>query len=452
MTKKLIIVDDEQLYINSIIRLLTRADYFNDLEISTFNSVDEVLSDGKLEKIQIALIDLNMPEKSGLELISILLELKSSPYIIVITGQDSINRGVQLLNSGVYDYFLKSRDNTDLLIKIKHILTLIDKDQELLNLRENLTTNFLINSSHSYSMIKTKKLLNAAKESDFPVLILGESGTGKEVLADYIQSNGLLKNSPYIKINSAGIVPSLMESEMFGHEKGSFTGATSTKKGKFEMASGGTLFLDEIGDMPESLQVKLLRTLQDGSFQRVGSSETLKSNVRIISATNKEIVKEVEEGRFREDLYYRLNIIAIKLPPLRERKEDIPTLINIFLSKFNSKYGKSIGISPRVIKYLREQHFPGNIRELENIIASSFAMCQGKNIEFSDLPEAIMSEEEVEPHYSSSKDLKSRLESVEKNIIITTLEEFNNSKSRTAKELGISRRQLYYKLEKFKII
>lgn len=452
MKKKVIVVDDEQAFINSIIRLLMRADFYSDLEIVTYNSVDETLENSKLEEIDIALIDLNMPGKSGNKLIEVLLELKSSPYIIVITGQDSINRGVQLLNSGVYDYFLKSRDSTDLLIKIKHIISLIDKDAEISKLKDNIKSGFLIETSNSYSMLKTKKMLQAATGSNFPVLILGESGTGKEIIANYIQRNGLLKDQAYIKVNSAGIVPTLMESEMFGHEKGAFTGAISSRKGKFEMANRGTLFLDEIGDMPENLQVKLLRTLQDGTFQRVGSSETLHSEVRVISATNKDIITEVEEGRFREDLYYRLNILTINLPPLRDRREDIPVLIEMFLKKFNDKYDKKLRVSQRVIKYLKKQYFPGNIRELENIIASSYAMCQTNTIELSDLPESIFSDEDEQDIILNNIDLKTRLENFEKNVLITTLEDMNNSKSKVAKELGISRRQLYYKLEKYNIL
>lgn len=450
--KKVIIVDDEQLYINSLLRAIKRTDFINDLNISSYNSVDDATNNENLEQINIALIDLNMPIKNGKELVKELLKLNNPPYIIVITGEADIKIGADLLNSGIYDYFLKTRDFTDLLIKLKHILLQIDKDKELEQLKKDIgrNKNFLIHDSGSRSMLKTIKTIEAATNSTFPVLILGESGTGKEIIADYIHNNGSLSKEALIKVNSAGIVSTLMESEMFGHEKGSFTGAISQKKGKFEEAAEGTLFLDEIGDMPMELQVKLLRTLQDGSFQRVGSSKTLYSNARIISATNKDIYKEIEKHNFREDLFYRLNIITINLPPLRERKEDIPILIQLFLDKLNIKYKRNTSIDSETVKFLSKLNYPGNIRELENIIASSFALCQEEVIGPQDLPDYLLKMED-NIKYNLTNSLKETMMEIESRIIQDILKDSESNKVEAAEKLGISRKHLYNKIQKYNL-
>lgn len=452
--KRVLVVDDEEHYLNAMKRAFKVSSINNEMNLECVTSVSAALKILNNSAIDIALVDMNMPSRSGSELIDILLKKDKSPYIIIITGNSSVSEAISYLKKGVYDYLSKPINMDELILKLSHLFTLIDKELKIESLKNEIAilrpdSEFITASS---SMDDVHRMIKSAKENDFPVLLLGESGTGKEIVADQIHYNSKRKMAPYIKINSAGIVPTLLESEMFGFEKGAFTGAIKSKPGKFELADNGTLFLDEIGDMDMSLQVKLLRTLQDGIFEHIGGTEKIHTDVRIIAATNKNLQDLIKEGKFREDLFYRLNIITIEIPPLRKRMDDIPLLVKYFLSKFNKKYNKAIEIIPEALNSLEKWNYPGNVRELENIVARAFALCDSGTITVTDLPEYI-SNSQIETPISDkiSFNLEDNIAIMEKKIITECLERTKYSKTESAAKLGISRRQLYYKMKKLKI-
>ncbi len=322
---------------------------------------------------------------------------------------------------------------------------------EIKNLAEHLSEKYKFANiiGKSKSMNKIYSLLESVAQSDSSVLITGESGTGKELVARAIHLNGDRKNAPFIAINCSAFAESLIESELFGHEKGAFTGAIKNKTGRFELAKDGSLFLDEIGDLSLQLQVKLLRILETRQFEQVGGITPIDLNARIIAATNKDLNKEISEGRFREDLLFRINVINIDLPPLRERMDDFPILINHFIQKFNEKFKKNItGIAANTFKILEKYNWPGNIRELENVIEHGFVLCQNKIIQTEHLPEKLISQINVE---SDTKTTTSPVLEAEKRLIISTLEKFNGNKNETAKTLGINKSTLWRKMKKFNL-
>lgn len=452
--KSILIVDDEPSFLKSIERGLKRSEIWNEIYLKSVTSVDSAISELNLLRFDVILIDMNMPKKHGSELINILFKYDKTPYIIIVTGSSSVTDAISYIKKGIYDYISKPLVMDELILKLKQIFSIINKEFKISLLEKEVSLlspkkDFIASSS---SMKNVHKMIKTAQNSSFPVLILGESGTGKEIIADQIHYGSNRVNKSYIKTNSAGIVSSLLESEMFGYEKGAFTGAIGSKKGRFELAHQGTLFLDEIGDMDVSLQVKLLRVLQDGTFERVGGTEKLFSDARIITATNRNLTKLIGTGEFREDLYYRLNIIPIEIPPLRERLDDVPLLINSFLYNFNKKYGKKVSIDKEAVKQLQNLNYPGNIRELENIIARSYAMCETGIINMDDLPE-IITTLETTTGFNGIDDLnlQANIDIFEHNLINSCLKKNRFNKSLTAEELGISRRQLYYKMEKHNI-
>lgn len=451
--KSILVVDDEASYLTSIERGLRITNIWKEIYLNCVTSVDKAIIEMNLIKFDIVLVDINMPGKNGGELIDILLKYEITPYIIIITGNSSVNEAISYIKNGVYDYLSKPINIDELVLKLKKIFEVIENEFKILVLEKRVSLlsskkEFIASSS---SMDIVHKMIRTAQNSEFPVLLLGESGTGKEVIADQIHFGSSRKLKSLIKTNSAGIVSTLLESEMFGYEKGAFTGALATKKGRFELAHGGTLFLDEIGDMDISLQVKLLRVLQDGHFERVGGTEKLYSNARIITATNKNLNKLIELGEFREDLYYRLNIIIIDIPPLRERIDDIPLLINSFLYNFNDIYNREVCINQDAVKRLQEWDFPGNIRELENIISRAYAMCETDTIQCEDLPDPVVNTSMNKQLINNDFNLQNNIDSVEYNLITNCLQKNHFNKSTTAEDLGISRRQLYYKMVKHNI-
>ncbi len=322
---------------------------------------------------------------------------------------------------------------------------------EIKNLAEHLSEKYKFANiiGKSKSMNKIYSLLESVAQSNSSVLITGESGTGKELVARAIHLNSDRKSAPFIAINCSAFAESLIESELFGHEKGAFTGAIKNKTGRFELAKDGTLFLDEIGDLSLQLQVKLLRILETRQFEQVGGITPIDLNARIIAATNKDLNKEISEGRFREDLLFRINVINIDLPPLRERMDDFPILINHFIQKFNEKFKKNItGIATNTFKILEKYNWPGNIRELENVIEHGFVLCQNKIIQTEHLPEKLINQINVE---SDTKTTTSPVLEAEKRLIISTLEKFNGNKNETAKALGINKSTLWRKMKKFNL-
>ena len=410
-------------------------------EINT-NSVDLVIT------------DLRIPEMDGYELIKKISASYPTLPVIVLTGHGTIETAVETMRDGAIDFFTKPVDLDKLILVVKKSI----KNSQLQEQNKKLTEEInKLRSQQRYSKIIGKsgklsemmQIINQVASTKASVLITGESGTGKELVADAIVSLSDRKDKPFIKVHCASLSESLLESELFGHEKGAFTGATAQKRGRFELADGGTIFLDEIGEINPSTQVKILRVLQEREFERVGGEKTIKVDVRVIAATNRNLLEEVKKGAFREDLYYRLNVVHIEVPPLRERKEDIELLALNFLDQFNKEDGRKIeGISSQARKALLSYDWPGNIRELKNSIESSVVLARGNIIQLEDLPAQITSQV-AENKSSITIDLPVTMEEAERKIILSTIEYCAGNKSRASELLEIGRKTLHRKLNEY---
>ena len=410
-------------------------------EINT-NSVDLVIT------------DLRMPDMDGYELINKISASYPTLPVIVLTGHGTIETAVETMRDGAIDFFTKPVDLDKLILVVKKSI----KNSQLQEQNKKLTEEInKLRSQQRYSKIIGKsgklsemmQIINQVASTKASVLITGESGTGKELVADAIVSLSDRKDKPFIKVHCASLSESLLESELFGHEKGAFTGATAQKRGRFELADGGTIFLDEIGEINPSTQVKILRVLQEREFERVGGEKTIKVDVRVIAATNRNLLEEVKKGAFREDLYYRLNVVHIEVPPLRERKEDIELLALNFLDQFNKEDGRKIeGISSQARKALLSYDWPGNIRELKNSIESSVVLARGNIIQLEDLPAQITSQV-AENKSSITIDLPVTMEEAERKIILSTIEYCAGNKSRASELLEIGRKTLHRKLNEY---
>lgn len=410
-------------------------------EINT-NSVDLVIT------------DLRMPEMDGYELIKKISASYPTLPVIVLTGHGTIETAVETMRDGAIDFFTKPVDLDKLILVVKKSI----KNSQLQEQNKKLTEEInKLRSQQRYSKIIGKsgklsemmQIINQVASTKASVLITGESGTGKELVADAIVSLSDRKDKPFIKVHCASLSESLLESELFGHEKGAFTGATAQKRGRFELADGGTIFLDEIGEINPSTQVKILRVLQEREFERVGGEKTIKVDVRVIAATNRNLLEEVKKGAFREDLYYRLNVVHIEVPPLRERKEDIELLALNFLDQFNKEDGRKIeGISSQARKALLSYDWPGNIRELKNSIESSVVLARGNIIQLEDLPAQITSQV-AESKSSITIDLPVTMEEAERKIILSTIEYCAGNKSKASELLEIGRKTLHRKLNEY---
>ncbi len=448
MNKKIMVVDDEKSLLSMMKEMLAQ----KKAEVLTTLDSEEAYEIFLREKPRIIFCDYKMPKMNGIELMEKILEHDPSVAVVIITGMNDVHIAVEAMKKGAYDYILKPTD-------IGKILPLIDRIQESQSLREEKKVfeeqidqlfgfrNFVGNSEqirHVYEQI------NRVAISDSTVLITGESGTGKELVANAIHYTSNRKGKPFIKVNCAALSESLIESELFGHEKGAFTSAISRRIGRFELADTGTLFLDEIGDIPPPTQIKLLRVLEFKEFERLGGNETIKVDVRLITATNKDLEKAVKEGSFREDLYFRLNVINIKNSPLRERKGDISLLAYHFLEKYSSQMNKRINrISKKTLQLLEAYPWPGNVRELENAIERAVVFCQGGVLTEDLLPSNIKAEASG---FTVSLDLPSyKLAEAEKIIIQKVLMLTRGNLKNAAEVLGISRGTLYSKIEKHKL-
>ncbi|MCL2295011.1 MAG: sigma-54 dependent transcriptional regulator [Spirochaetes bacterium] len=414
----------------------------------------EALTIVKKDKIDIVITDLKMPEMSGEELLKkINKDYKGIP-VIMLTGHGTVENAVQAMREGAYDFITKPLNLDHLFLIVKRALSNRQLQMQHKALQEevdkiknrNKYLNLIGKSSVMKKVVETIDQVAATKAS---VLITGESGVGKEVVSDVIHNLSDRKDKPFIKVHCAALSESLLESELFGHEKGAFTGAIARKKGRFELADKGTIFLDEIGEINQSLQVKLLRVLQEKTFERVGGEEEITVDVRIISATNKNLEKEVEKGNFREDLYYRLNVVNLHIPPLRERQEDIPLLIAYFLKEFSEENGKNIeSIDAKAQAALSNYKWKGNIRELRNCIESAVVMTKNRIINYDDLPVSIKNESNVDNIIIKPG---TPLSEVERIVITKTLTVLNGNKSKTADVLGIGRKTLHRKLDEYNI-
>ncbi len=451
----ILIVDDEDGIRYGLTRFFEREGF----AVFATGEYSKALDTVREIQISTALLDIRLKGHSdGIALLEDILKIEPELPVIMITGHGSISSSVAAMKRGAADYILKPIDNSILLETVK-------KNLELKNLRNenNFLKSELRNNLFSYDILtenrQVKEIFNIAdkiKDTKTSVLITGESGTGKEVLAKYIHFTGNRKDANFVSINCAALSDALLLSELFGHEKGSFTGAVERKIGKFELADKGTLFLDEIGDMPLGIQAKFLRVLEENSFERVGGTKSVYSDVRIITATNRNLKDLISKGLFRSDLYFRLNVISITLPPLRDRPEDILLLITYFINKYNEKYNKNIsGLSKELIEKISAYHWPGNIRELQNLINQAVLLNEGEKIRsfnFFDMIEGSGIPPFLENSVLNDLSLKRAMENIsayyEKRIIKTTLNKYP-SRSKAAESLGITRKTLYRKIEMY---
>jgi two-component system NtrC family response regulator len=422
----------------------------------------EAVADGRefLKKLQrdffdTALIDYKMPELDGLQTLREIRKLYPDLPVIMMTAYGTVETAVASMKEGALDYITKPIDLDELLLMLQKVVersNLIKENKELkAQLQERYEfTNIVYGSP---KMEEVMGLVARVAPSQTTILIRGESGTGKELIANAIHYASPRSAKPWVKMSCAAIPETLLESELFGHEKGAFTGAAQRRIGRFEEADGGSIFLDEIGDLSPSTQVKLLRILQNREFQRLGSNLILKTDVRVITATHRDLEEAIKKGLFREDLYYRLNVISILLPPLRERREDIPLLIDFFLQKYSNENQKSISdISQEARTLLFRYPYPGNIRELENLIERAVVLCRGEMITTQDLP-FHLKEEKSERLLESKKEksLPESLEEIERDSILKALHQHQGVQTKAAENLGISERVLRYKMKKYRI-
>lgn len=410
------------------------------------------------DKFDLAITDLKMPKVDGIDFLKGVKEISPETMVIVITAYASGGTAVTAMKEGAYDYLEKNFDIEDLKKIVQDALDkkgVKEDDAEFIKSVKN-ADRFGRLIGKSRGMLEVYSLINKVAETTVNVLVLGESGTGKELVARAVHDNSHRKDKPFVVINCGGIPEHLLESELFGYMKGSFTGAYADKPGLFEVAAGGTIFLDEIGELPTILQVKLLRAIQEKTFRRVGGAEDIKVDVRIIAATNQDLAGKVSDGSFREDLYYRLNVVSIEIPPLRKRKEDIPILIEHFIQKYAAEFGNEITrISSYSLELLMQYRFPGNVRELENIIEKSVALGTTNIV----LPDSLNSSDEGSSLDNSLEfeipdnglDLNYEMEKIEKEIIRRALEKTQGSKSKAAKLLNVSLDSLRYRIEKLNL-
>ena len=449
----ILVVDDEKLQRESLAGFLKKSGY----QTFTASNVDQAVSIVSEKRIDIIFTDFMMGGKSGFDLLREVRQLNPEINVIIMTAFGTIQDAVAAMKAGAFDYLTKPIDLDEVEILIQRALELRHLTRENKELRERLREKHKLSNiiTSSSVMAETLSLAARAAGSRASVLIQGESGTGKELIARAIHQTSPRAENPMVTINCAAIPENLLESELFGHEKGSFTGAVQQKSGRVEEADGGTLFLDEAGDIPLSVQVKLLRFLQFGEFQRVGGNDLRRVDVRLISATNRDLPAMIKENTFREDFYYRLNVINIPVPPLRRRKEDIPLLIDFFIQKYAGENQKAVNkLTSSALDMLMKYDFPGNVRELENIIERSVVLSREELITKADLPLTLSSVQNGTtagqiPIDFYNGTLNQRVVSFERDLIERALKENNFNQSRAAKALGLSERNLRYKLQKY---
>ncbi|NOX19798.1 MAG: sigma-54-dependent Fis family transcriptional regulator [Nitrospirae bacterium] len=456
MNVKILVVDDEEIVRKSCQRIL---EDFNNMAVLEASSATQALELLKKEDVDIVLSDLKLPDLSGLEVLRQVKE--QDPYIevLIITGHGTVNTAVEAMKLGAYDYIEKPFRPDELKALVLRALERRRLRRENVLLKKELTTHYIKNIvGKSKAMEQVFKLISTVAPTSSIVLITGESGTGKELVARAIHYNSPRKDGPFVVVDCGSIPGELLESELFGHKKGAFTGAVSDKKGLVEQAEGGTLFLDEIGNLPLSLQTKLLRLLQEREYRPVGGKELKKANIRVIAATNQDLKEMVKKGQFREDLFYRLNIFPIHLPPLRVRKEDIPLLANHFLKKYSKELSRDVKkISAEAMKKLIEYDWPGNVRELENTIQRAILLAESDTIDTSDINITPLKTDTTVPRdVDELKRVKKKLreeaiESVERLFVLEALKRNDWNITRAAKDVGMKRPNFHALMRKYNI-
>jgi len=446
--KKILIVDDDRVHRIMLKVNLKEAGY----EIIEADDGDQVLPTIAEQNVDLILMDLKMQRMDGIEAIRLLQKNGRPEPVVVVTAFSSVESAVKAMQCGAMDYVTKPVDIESLKITVARALNFEALRGENKELRKRLGEQFDFQNiiGRSPAMEKLFETLALVAPSDATILINGESGTGKELIAGALHHNSKRKEKPFIKVNCAALNENLLESELFGHEKGAFTGADSRRKGRFELASTGTLFLDEIGDMSAQTQAKILRVLQEGELERLGGSDTIRVDVRLVAATHRDLNEMVEEGTFRQDLFFRLSVVPIELPPLRQRTEDIPALADFFLKRYAKKNQKDIkGFHPQALMLLARYSWPGNIRELENSIERAVILCLGEQITPKELPPQMVPDDFETVEAPLSTQGGQSLKNVEREAIRTTLEQTDGNKSRTAKILGIARQTLINKIKAY---
>ncbi|RLB03574.1 MAG: sigma-54-dependent Fis family transcriptional regulator [Deltaproteobacteria bacterium] len=455
MANKILVVDDSASTLDAVASKLTEKGY----EVIKATNGEEAIGHTDDHDFSVVVTDLMMPGVDGLSLLKHMQEHFPEVPVIVLTGYATIENAVEAMKAGAFDYLTKP-------VKLDEILVVVEKALEFQKLKiENLYLKDQLKKKYRFENIigdspqmqKIYRIVEKVADTDSTVLILGESGTGKELIAKAIHYNSSRRNRPFIPINCGAIPEELLESELFGHEKGAFTSAIKERAGRFELANGGTIFLDEIGDMSPKLQVKLLRVLQEHRFERIGGTKTIKVDIRVIAATHQDLEKAVEEGKFREDLFYRLNVIPIKIPPLRDRGSDIDLLVKHFMQTYSQRKGiKPKKITPEAMECLRRFHWPGNVRELENVIERLLILTDSEEIRPEHIPEHILNPkgDEIISVPEIPEDglyLKKVVEEFENRLIIQALQRCNGKKNKAAELLKLNRTTLIEKLKKRKI-
>jgi len=449
----ILIVDDEKNYLVVLEALLSPEGY----EIMTSDKAQEALRLIQESDIDLLLTDMKMPGMTGMELLEEIKKIKPEVPVIMMTAYGTIEMAVEAMKKHAYDYITKPFQNEELKLTIRKALENCHLVKENRRLSQALSERYRYGHiiGKSKPMLEIYDLIDKVAHSKASILIIGPSGTGKEMIAKAIHYESPRKNRPFISVNCGALTETLLESELFGHEKGAFTGAIALRKGRFELADGGTLFLDEIGEMSPSLQVKVLRVLQEMEFERVGGSKTLKVDVRVLSASNRNLKEEVARGGFREDLYYRLNVMQIQVPPLNERMEDLKLLVEHFLEKYRQDENKiGIHLDQEAWKALYNYSWPGNVRELENVIERAVVLNTGGIIRLADLPSEISQVEEelnVEGFIPPHAPLQQTLDLIEEKMILRAMNASNQVQAQAAEMLGISRHVMHYKMKKYGI-
>lgn len=455
--KTVLVIDDEPNYLIILGELLRDEEY----EVFTAASGEEALNIIKQTDLDLIITDMRMPGMDGLALLKTVKAQHPDLPVIMITAFGEVDKAVEAMRNGAFNYLAKPFNNDELLVSVRKAIEHYEVIRENTRLRAEISqqTSYASMVGKSRRMREIYSLIEKVAPAPTSVLITGESGTGKELVARAIHSRSPREKEPFISLNCAGLPETLLESELFGHERGAFTGAVALRKGRFELADHGTLLLDEVGEMPLTLQVKLLRVIQERAFERVGGSKTLKVDVRIIAATNKDLKEEVERGNFREDLYYRLNVVHIHLPPLRERQDDIQMLVSHFVSKFAKGLQRpNLRILPETVRFLSTLPWEGNVRELENTIERAAILCTDDLITPEDVQPDTMSgqeaagwgeELEIEQLIPPNTPLPEVLDAIEKKLVTNALGKSDNIQTRAAESLGITKSLLQYKMKKF---
>ncbi len=444
---RILVVDDEESMGKFMQIMLSKEGY----DVIAVQSGAEALEQVKNKNFDLVIADLMMPKMDGIQLLKEVKNVNSDLGFIVMTAFASVDTAIEAMKKGAYDYVTKPFKVDEIKLTVKNSLEQKRLTQENLQLKSQLKKEFSLENfiGNSPEIVKMKELALKVAASDSTVLIQGESGTGKELIAKAIHTHSPRTGNPFISINCAALPESLLESELFGHIKGSFTGAIKDKEGLFNAADGGTFFLDEVGETSPSIQVKLLRVLEEKEITPVGGTKKMPVDVRLIAATNSNLEQTVKDGKFRADLFYRLNVIQINIPPLRERKDDIPTLCNFFIKKYSQEFDlKEKNLAPETLQILSEYSWPGNVRELENTLERALILAKGNSIYPEDLP-AKIKEKNIIPPVSSTTPASPSLEEIEKSYIYWVLNQTEWNKSKAAFILGIDNSTLYRKIERY---